>query len=402
MSTLWLAALIAGFVVLYVKVKEHILRTLEHEGGRIVPIWVSKMLREALGRYSNFVGVREVSIGGEGLACDRSRKYMIVWHPHGFITWVPFFIAGRYALDAQPCGEHWFPVVAPVLFRVPIFSEMLIILGARRVDKKVIDKMLARGDSIAIQPGGVKEQAQSSEKQEQAFFPARLGFVRMAIRHGVDLLPAYFFGENQLYKKVEGYQQPLARRFLATYPSCMDHPHTTFQNVFVSRRCILLCPCVDVGPATLETYSANPKVSFPPLLSHSLPIQGYLYSLQSLTSFPLWYVHIESTDSCFQIRDVVALRGMTLPIVTSRFGIPMGGLLPIPTPIHTRYGRPVPVGPPEPDPSDERVEEVFLKYLAELRRLFDEHAKDCLPYDVAQRGLRIVRLDGKPVPEDIR
>lgn len=37
------------------------------------------------------------------------------------------------------------------------------------------------------------------------------------------------------------------------------------------------------------------------------------------------------------------------------------------TPIHTRYGRPVPVGPPEPDPSDERVEEVFLKYLAELR-----------------------------------
>lgn len=126
----------------------------------------------------------EVSIGGEGLACDRSRKYMIVWHPHGFITWVPFFIAGRYALDAQPCGEHWFPVVAPVLFRVPIFSEMLIILGARRVDKKVIDKMLARGDSIAIQPGGVKEQAQSSEKQEQAFFPARLGFVRMAIRPG--------------------------------------------------------------------------------------------------------------------------------------------------------------------------------------------------------------------------
>ncbi|CAK9030079.1 unnamed protein product [Durusdinium trenchii] len=310
MSTLWLAALIAGFVVLYVKVKEHILRTLEHEGGRIVPIWVSKMLREALGRYSNFVGVREVSIGGEGLACDRSRKYMIVWHPHGFITWVPFFIAGRYALDAQPCGEHWFPVVAPVLFRVPIFSEMLIILGARRVDKKVIDKMLARGDSIAIQPGGVKEQAQSSEKQEQAFFPARLGFVRMAIRHGVDLLPAYFFGENQLYKKVEGFE--------------------------------------------------------------------WLSKLINKTT------------------------GMTLPIVTSRFGIPMGGLLPIPTPIHTRYGRPVPVGPPEPDPSDERVEEVFLKYLAELRRLFDEHAKDCLPYDVAQRGLRIVRLDGKPVPEDIR
>ena len=171
------------------------LSKLEAKGGRIVPNWLAKLLREALGRtwaevlwsfvrgYSNFVGVREVSSGGEGFACDRSRKYMLVWHPHGFITWVPFFIAGRYALDAQPCGDHWFPMVAPVLFHIPIFGEMLMILGARRVDKKVVEQMLARGDSIAIQPGGVKEQAQSDEKQEQAFFPARLGFIRMAIRH---------------------------------------------------------------------------------------------------------------------------------------------------------------------------------------------------------------------------
>ena len=70
-----------------------------------------------------------------------------------------------------------------MLFRIPIFSEMLIILGARRVDKKVVEKMLARGDSIALQPGGVKEQALSDDQQEQAFFPARLGFIRMAIKH---------------------------------------------------------------------------------------------------------------------------------------------------------------------------------------------------------------------------
>jgi len=203
MSKIWLAAVVAGGVF-YVVLKERVLRKLEDDGGRIVPNWVAKILREALGCYSKLVGVREVSTGGEGLACDQSRKYMLVWHPHGFITWVPFFIAGRYALDAQPTGAHWFPMVAPVLFRIPIFSEMLIILGARRVDKKVVEKMLARGDSIALQPGGVKEQALSDDQQEQAFFPARLGFIRMAIKYGVDLLPIYFFGENQLYKRVRG------------------------------------------------------------------------------------------------------------------------------------------------------------------------------------------------------
>ena len=80
-------------------------------------------------------------------------------------------------------------------------------------------------------------------------------------------------------------------------------------------------------------------------------------------------------------------------MVTSRFGIPMVGLLPLPprpyrqsvlvlmtsrikpleresvprTNVHTRFGRPVPVGPPDAEPSEERVEEVFCKYLAELR-----------------------------------
>lgn len=39
------------------------------------------------------------------------------------------------------------------------------------------------------------------------------------------------------------------------------------------------------------------------------------------------------------------------------------------TNVHTRFGRPVPVGPANPEPSDERVEEVFVRYLAELRSL---------------------------------
>ena len=39
------------------------------------------------------------------------------------------------------------------------------------------------------------------------------------------------------------------------------------------------------------------------------------------------------------------------------------------TDIHTRWGRAVPVGPREEEPSDERVEEVFCRYVTELRSL---------------------------------
>lgn len=50
-----------------------------------------------------------------------------------------------------------------------------------------------------MQPGGIPEQLRSDHRREIALFPKRLGFVRLAMRHGVDLLPVYIFGENQAY-----------------------------------------------------------------------------------------------------------------------------------------------------------------------------------------------------------
>ena len=84
---------------------------------------------------------------------------------------------------------------------------------------------------------------------------------------------------------------------------------------------------------------------------------------------------------------------MTLPIVTAKFGLPQAGLLPIATDLHLRYGRPVEVGAPEENPSDERVEALFAAYVVELQRVWDEHAFECLPREVAERGLQVHRSD---------
>jgi hypothetical protein len=78
--------------------------------------------------------------------------------------------------------------------------------------------------------------------------------------------------------------------------------------------------------------------------------------------------------------------------VTAKFGLPQAGLLPIATDVHVRYGAPVEVGCPEDNPTDARVEEVFGRYLAELKRVFDENAGDCLPPTVAAAGLKVVRM----------
>ena len=79
--------------------------------------------------------------------------------------------------------------------------------------------------------------------------------------------------------------------------------------------------------------------------------------------------------------------------VTGRWGLPW--LVPRPVDVSVAWGRPVRVGPRDPAPSEARVAAVFEAYCAELRRLFDEHKDQCLPPEVAARGLTITHR-GRP------
>merc|ERR1740120_111079 len=151
------------------------------------------------------------------------------------------------------------------------------------------------------------EQKATRHDQEQALFPANLGFVRMAIKHGTPMLILYVFGENQLFKRVDGMERWTEKLFRAT--------------------------------------------------------------------------------------------GLALPLFTGKAGLPVSGFTPRATNIHARWGTPVEVGEPDDNPSEEKVEEVFRRYLVELQRVFYANAQECLPPDVAARGLKIIRLDGKPVEE---
>lgn len=293
----------------YMEARRRLLDDAERRAVRIGPKWLGVLAWQFLHGWSRLMGVRLASEKGEGLdLIDPARRYLIVWHPHGFIAWSALFIVSRMAVIGHPHGREWFAMVAPALFKIPIFSEALMLVNGRKVDKKVVENLLEKGQSIAIQPGGVKEQMASRHDQEQAVFPQNLGFIRMAIKHGMDLLPVYIFNENQLYRKVDGFE--------------------------------------------------------------------------GATSF------IHRTT------------GMVLPASTAKFGLPMAGLMPKSNDIHVRWGAPIAVGDADPEPSDERVEALFQQYLVELRKIFKRYASECLPPDVAAKGLLIIRLDGKPVPAE--
>ncbi|KAJ1619614.1 diacylglycerol acyltransferase-domain-containing protein [Pavlovales sp. CCMP2436] len=87
-------------------------------------------------------------------------------------------------------------------------------------------------------------------------------------------------------------------------------------------------------------------------------------------------------------RFVYGLTGIPALIPLGRWGLPT--IVPKPRHVAIRFGRPVHVGPPQKEPSDAAVEEVYIRYTAELNRLWNEH-KAALPPEVAAQGLNIVR-----------
>jgi len=297
--TLLLSALAA--YALWVYVRMQILKGAIKGSRAVGPQWVRNSFLLLFKFLAHVNGVRIASLGGEGLSADPSRRYMYAWHPHGFLSCIPSCLMGEMAISGAPHDRVWYGTCAPVLFYIPVLGEHFMMSNARPVDKRTLERILGHknGHSIALQPGGMKEQAATRHDQEQAFFPKRLGFIRLAIKHQTPLMPLYIFGENQLYRRIDGF--------------------------------------------------------------------GWLTKL------------------------VYKLTGLTLPIFTSKFGLPMCLLTPITTPIHIRYGNPIEVGPQADEPSDACVNEVFERYLTELQRLFTAHASTCLPPEVAKKGLKIMQ-----------
>ena len=258
------------------------------------PRWLANALSLLLTRTLHYSGSPLKSVRLPDPPIDPTKQHLVVWHPHGAYTCMAFGHCAYQAFSKSPL--FWNTAVTPVLFRIPILRELLLLFGARSVHSSVVSSLVAAGANVGIQPGGVPEQLQADHRREVAHFPPRLGFIRLAMKHGIPLLPAYVFGENQAY--------------------------TTLGEV------------------------------------------GRVFS-----------------------RAIFRVTGVPFVPVLGKWKLPW--LVPRNGDIHIRWGQPVGVGPPNDNPTDAQVEQVFAAYVQALQAVFEAHKYDCLPADVAAKGLTI-------------
>lgn len=168
----------------------------------------------------------------DGPPLRKDKQYIMTCHPHGAVTYnhVLFFtdscstlregllpdpqgVADGAARQTAPEGSPgsdaaadrassgWFrrDLGARILFKIPIWRDVLLWLGLVDAGRPVAEAVLRRGGSLFIYPGGEREQIAVARGQHVALTKRHLGFIRLALRHGVGIVPGYAFGEVDLY-----------------------------------------------------------------------------------------------------------------------------------------------------------------------------------------------------------
>ncbi|KAI0766022.1 DAGAT-domain-containing protein [Irpex lacteus] len=140
--------------------------------------------------------------------CDLppDRPYVFGYHPHGIIGMGAMC---TFATEAIGFSEA-FPGITPHLltlasnFRVPLYRDVLLALGICSVSKASCSNILKRGagQAITIVVGGAAESLSAHPGTADLTLRKRLGFIKLAIQYGADLVPVFSFGENDIYQQM--------------------------------------------------------------------------------------------------------------------------------------------------------------------------------------------------------
>jgi 2-acylglycerol O-acyltransferase 2 len=128
------------------------------------------------------------------------------YHPHGIIG---TGAVATFGTEASGFSKA-FPGITPHLltltsnFRLPLYRDLILAQGICSVSKQACSSILRRGpgSAITIVVGGAAESLSAHPGTADLTLKRRLGFIKVAIQHGADLVPVFSFGENDIYQQM--------------------------------------------------------------------------------------------------------------------------------------------------------------------------------------------------------
>lgn len=132
---------------------------------------------------------------------------ILAFAPHGIF---PFSLA--FAVLPDYAAEYFGifrPVVASATRLFPLVRTLLEWIGQVDASRSEVDRALSLGHRIGLAPGGISEMFEGYPKkgrhpdEECIILDSRKGFIKMALKHKLPLIPIYTFGGSKIMRRID-------------------------------------------------------------------------------------------------------------------------------------------------------------------------------------------------------
>ncbi|KAM3602192.1 uncharacterized protein V6R79_025962 [Siganus canaliculatus] len=138
---------------------------------------------------------------------DPRNNYVMGFHPHGVLVAGGFTNFCTYATSINRLfpGLSTNLLMLPLWFRAPFFRDLIMSAGLLPSDKVSASYPLSKkggGQIVVIAVGGAPESLDAHPGTFNVLLAKKKGFIKLAMEYGAHLVPAFSFGENEVFDQV--------------------------------------------------------------------------------------------------------------------------------------------------------------------------------------------------------
>lgn len=146
--------------------------------------------------YFDYEEIHEISNEELINLVDSGRKFILAFQPHGVVSFCSLCSWIKAPIELR-CIQT---AVASVVLKVPILKNVMGIYGMTDASSRNVHHIFQTKKGIngclVLYVGGIAELFKTCNNEERLYLKNRKGFIKIALRQGVDVIPVYLFGNT--------------------------------------------------------------------------------------------------------------------------------------------------------------------------------------------------------------
>jgi hypothetical protein len=144
---------------------------------------------------------------------DQGKSFLFAAQPHGVLSYTGMCSAVDNPNDCLSVPT----AAASIVLRTPLLKNLMGIFNLVDASAHNIKRIFKDRGCVLIYIGGIAELFKSCREEERLYLANRKGFIKLALREGVDVVPVYLFGNTSVLSVLKhGPLAALSRRLQAS------------------------------------------------------------------------------------------------------------------------------------------------------------------------------------------